>query len=219
MPVSIEENIANAKAAINSACIKAGRNPVEVTILAATKSQPIEKIREAVEAGVKVCGENYIREAEQKISEFGRKVEWHFIGHLQSNKAAKAVELFDCIQSVDSLKLAKKISSMSENLFPIFLEVNIAEEKSKFGFSPAGILSIFPEISALSNIQIRGLFCMAPLLPAEQTRPFFKKMKQLSTQLGLKELSMGMSNDYSVAVEEGSSMVRLGTALFGKREK
>ena len=219
MPSPIQENLARARHEIDFACAKSGRLPQSVELLAATKAQPVEKIQEAISCGVKACGENYLQEAEKKISEIGQSVQWHFIGHLQSNKAKKAVELFDCIQSVDSIKLAKKIDSAASKPFPVFIEVNIAQEKSKFGVSPANIPALFSEISKLSNLEVRGLFCMAPFLEPAQVRPHFKKMKSLAAQLGLSELSMGMSNDFPVAVEEGSTTVRLGTALFGKREK
>ncbi len=211
----IEENILKIRQQINSACSKAGRVSSEISILAATKGRSIEQIKEAVSAGVSICGENYLQEAEKKIAELP-EAEWHFIGHLQSNKAKKAVELFDCIQSVDSVKLACKINDAAEKPFPIFIEVNIAKEKTKFGVLQENVAPLYQEISQLSNIKIRGLFCMAPFVEAEQARPYFQKMKQLAGQLSLKELSMGMSNDFAVAVEEGSTMIRLGTAVFGK---
>lgn len=215
----IEENLLKTRGQINSACAKYGRDLESVSILAATKDQPVERIREAISLGVNFCGENYLQDAEKKISEIGSLVEWHFIGHMQSNKAKRAVELFDCIQSVDSAKLARKISDAAENPFPIFIEVNIGGEKSKFGVFPEKLAPLHQEISQLPNLKIRGLFCMAPFVAPEQTRPFFQKMAQLAKQLSLKELSMGTSNDFAVAVEEGSTMIRLGTAIFGEREK
>jgi hypothetical protein len=214
----INQNFAAIKKNIASACAKAGRSASEVQLLAAVKAQPIEKINAAIEAGIRICGENYVQGAEQKIKEIGNAVEWHFIGHLQSNKAKKAVELFKCIQTVDSAKLAQKISDAATGKFPVFIEVNIAAEKSKFGVLPENVPSFYNEIKKLPNLQVKGLFCMAPFLPAEQARQYFKKMRQLAQQLGLRELSMGMSNDYAIAVEEGSTMVRIGTALFGERE-
>ncbi len=214
----INQNFAAIKKNIAAACAKAGRDADEISILAAVKAQPIEKINAAIAAGIRICGENYVQEAEQKIKEIGGRVEWHFIGHLQSNKVLQAVELFSCVQSVDSLKLARKINDAAEKQFPVFIEVNIAAEKSKFGVLPENVPSFYNEIKKLPNLQVKGLFCMAPLLPAEQTRQYFKKMRQLAQQLGLRELSMGMSNDYQIAIEEGSTMLRLGTALFGERE-
>ena len=201
---------------VNAACKKAGRNSGEVKILAATKDRTVEEIKEVAVLGISLCGENYLQEAEEKISSLP-EIEWHFIGHLQSNKAKKAVQLFDCIQSVDSIKLAKKIDASAEKHFPVFIEINIGEEKSKHGVSPTQLPSFFQSLKQFKNLDVKGLMCMAPFVEAEQTRGCFQKMKQLATQLGLKELSMGMSNDYSTAVEEGSTMVRLGTALFGER--
>lgn len=214
----VKENFFEIEKAIAESCARAGRNANEVKILAATKSQPIEKIQVAIEAGIKICGENYVAEAEKKINEIGNAVEWHFIGHLQSNKVKKAVELFDCIHSVDSLKLAQKINNSVTVPFPVFIEVNIGREESKFGILPEDVPSFYREIAKLHNLEVKGLFCMAPFLSAEQIRPHFQKMRQLAEQLSLKELSMGMSNDYLAAVEEGSTMIRIGTALFGKRD-
>ncbi len=193
-------------------------HPQKAKILAASKSQPIEKIQEAAAAGVKLFGENYLQEAEKKISQ-EPNLEWHFIGHLQTNKAKKAVELFKCIQTVDSLKLAKKINDASPKPFPVFLELNIASEKNKFGIKPEKLEPFFANLKQFQNLEVKGLFCMAPFMPKEQTRPFFQKMRSLSQTLSLKELSMGMSNDYTIAIEEGATMVRIGTALFGEREK
>jgi pyridoxal phosphate enzyme (YggS family) len=214
----INQNFAAIKKNIAAACAKSGRNANAVEVLAATKGRSLEQINAAIAAGIRICGENYVQEAEQKIKEIGGRAEWHFIGHLQSNKAQKAVELFSCVQSVDSLKLAQKINDAAAGKFPVFIEVNIAAEKSKFGVLPENVPSFYNEIKKLPNLQVKGLFCMAPFLPAEQTRQYFKKMRQLAQQLGLRELSMGMSNDYQIAIEEGNTMLRLGTALFGERE-
>jgi len=211
----LPQSLSAAEHAIAQACRKAGRNPAEVSILVASKGRSIEQIREAASAGIKIFGENYLQEAEKKISELPG-LEWHFIGHLQSNKAKKAVELFSCIQSLDSLKLAGKIDAASENPFPVFVEVNIASEQTKFGVSPAELPSFIISLKELPNIKVRGLMCMAPFQPAEQSRTCFQKMASITQQLSLKELSMGMSNDYPIAVEEGSTIVRLGTALFGE---
>jgi pyridoxal phosphate enzyme (YggS family) len=214
----VRENFAAIKKNVAEACARAGRSPADVQILAATKAQPVEKIRAAIDAGISACGENYLQEAERKINEIGRAVEWHFIGHLQGNKAKKAVQLFDCIQSLDSIKLAGKIDAAALSPLPVFVEVNIAKEESKFGVSPAGLPEFLASLEEFRNLQVRGLFCMAPFLPSGQTRPCFRKMRQLAARFSLGELSMGMSNDYAVAVQEGSTMVRIGTALFGERK-
>lgn len=226
----ISQNLREIRRNIASACAVSGRNSGEISILAAAKSQPPEKILSAVSAGITIFGENYLQEAEKKISEIGRNVQWHFIGHLQANKAKKAAQLFGMVQTVDSLKVAQKLdaASVSENkILPILIEVNIGEEPQKFGVLPAGIPEFVRSLSGLKNLEIRGLMCMPPLLPAEQTRPYFKKMSCLFRQLkAVKQnnlnpaiLSMGMSADYTAAVEEGSTMVRIGTALFGERKK
>ncbi|MDP6671297.1 MAG: YggS family pyridoxal phosphate-dependent enzyme [archaeon] len=219
MSGTIQQNLALIGTQADAACAKSGRKLEEVSILVATKGRTVDQVNEVIAAGISVCGENYLQEAEKKIAEIGSRVEWHFIGHLQSNKAKKAVELFDCIQSVDSAKLAGKISDVAEKPFPVFIEVNIGEEKTKFGVLPKNAASLFQEIKKLPNLKIRGLFCMAPFVEPENARPYFQKMKQLAESLSLKELSMGMSNDFAVAIEEGSTLIRLGTAIFGKREK
>ena len=219
MPGTIQQNIATIRKQVSAACVKSGRRPEDVSILAATKGRTVSQVNEAIAAGISVCGENYLQEAEKKIAEIGSRVEWHFIGHLQSNKAKKAVELFDCIQSIDSAKLAGKINDAAEKPFPVFIEVNIGEEKTKFGVLPKNVAPLFQEIKELPNLKIRGLFCMAPFVEPEQARPFFQKMKQLAGPLSLEELSMGMSNDFAIAVEEGATTIRLGTTIFGKREK
>jgi hypothetical protein len=228
LPGTIKERLEKIKSGIALSCAKTGRPPGEISILAATKSQPPEKILAAVSVGIAIFGENYLQEAEKKISEIGRNVQWHFIGHLQANKAKKAGQLFDMVQTVDSLKVAQKLdaASASENkVLPILIEVNIGEEPQKFGVLPAGVPEFVRSLSGLKNLEIRGLMCMPPQLPAEQARLCFKKMSQIFLQLksarqgnlNPKTLSMGMSGDFTVAVEEGSTMVRIGTALFGDR--
>lgn len=193
---------------------KVARRPEEIKLLVATKGQAIETVRAIIKQGVKICGENYLQDALPKVTELRDLVEWHFIGHLQSNKVKKVVENFDCIQSVDSIKLARKINDTVDKIFPIYLEINIGNEDSKFGIDLNNIIKLKNQISELENIQIQGLFCMAPFINKSQTRPYFKQMKELSKKLALKELSMGMSNDYQIAIEEGGTMIRIGSALF-----
>ncbi|MCX6799184.1 MAG: YggS family pyridoxal phosphate-dependent enzyme [Candidatus Diapherotrites archaeon] len=222
----IKENLYRINEQIKQACAAAGRSPSGVSILAATKSQPIEKIHAAVAAGIKICGENYLQEAERKINEIGSCVEWHFIGHLQSNKAKKAGHLFDVVQTVDSAKLASRLNDAAEKKLPVLVEVNIGEEAQKFGVMPAGLAAFIRSLSELKNLEIQGLMCMPPLLPPEQARAYFKRMFSFFQQLKIlnqqnlnpKILSMGMSNDFAVAVEEGATMVRIGTALLGERK-
>ena len=194
--------------------------PPDVKLVAVTKTRTVEEIRHAIMSGVTCIGENRVQEAEKKFP-FLPKVEKHMIGHLQTNKVKLAVELFDMIQSVDSLKLAEEISKRCETIgkvMPVLVEVNIGNEPNKYGIKPEDAGSFVKEISKLKNIDVQGLMCVAPLLAPEETRPYFKKMKQLFGSVGnMKWLSMGMSNDYKTAIEEGSNMVRIGTAIFGYR--
>lgn len=224
-PAEISGNLRKINQDIAAACAKSSRQPADVSVLAAAKDQSPEKIRAAIAAGIAIFGENYLQEAESKISEIGRGVQWHLIGHLQSNKAKKAAQLFDMVQTVDSAKLAGKLNDAAEKKLLVLVEVNIGEEPQKFGVLPANLLPFVSSLSGFQNIEIQGLMCMPPLLPPEQTRPYFKKEFSLFQQLkSIKQqnlnpttLSMGMSSDFAVAVEEGSTMVRIGTALFGPR--
>ena len=199
--------------------------PENVKIVAATKKQPTEKIREAVQAGIKVIGENTVQEAGKKFSEFDFPVEKHFIGHLQSNKAKKAVELFDLIQSVDSLKLAKKIDCAcieAKKQMPVLIELN-SGEKQKFGLEKEKVFELAEEIKKMNQINLKGLMFVAPFFEEqEKTAPFFAEAKRVFVELksnqGLIEfLSMGMTNDYKTAIKQGSNMVRIGTKIFGER--
>lgn len=194
--------------------------PSNVKLIAVTKTRTIEEIKKAIEAGINCIGENRVQEAKQKFPSFPN-VEKHMIGHLQTNKAKIAVELFDMIQSVDSVKLAKEISKRCEEInkvMPILIEINIGNEEIKHGIKPEKTKDFLNKISQFKNIDIQGLMCIAPFIKPEETRPYFKKMKELFESLGnLKWLSMGMTNDYKVAIEEGSNMVRIGTAIFGER--
>lgn len=195
--------------------------PSHVKLIAVTKTRTVEEINEAIRAGVNCIGENRVKEAEEKFNLL-LKVEKHMIGSLQTNKVKLAVELFDMIQSVDSLKLAKEIDKRCaaiHKVMPVLIEVNIGNEKNKHGINPEDVKNFLLELSSLKHISVQGLMCVSPMLEPEQVRPYFKKMKQLFDSIGnLKWLSMGMSNDYKIAIEEGSNMVRIGTLLFGKRE-
>lgn len=196
--------------------------PKKVKIVAATKNQPAEKVKEAVEAGIKIIGENIVQEAEAKFSEFDFRVEKHFIGHLQSNKAGKAVELFDCIQSVDSLKLARKIDSVCielEKKIPVFIELNLGE-KQKFGIRKEEINKLAEEIKELNSIKLNGLMFMAPFFEEkEKSGSYFIEAKKVFDELKkvyqIEFLSMGMTNDFRIAIENGSNMIRIGTKIFG----
>lgn len=211
---------------IAAACQRAGRDFFDVTLVAVSKTVEPARIRQAIEAGVSVLGENHVQEAASKISELAHivaehKAEWHLIGHLQSNKARRAVELFSTIQSVDSFKLAKRLDSIAGELgkrLPVFIEVNLGGEESKAGATPGEVLPLCEQVAKLANLELRGLMAVPPFFDdAEEARPFFRRLRTLSDQAQLKELSMGMSNDFEIAIEEGATLVRIGTALFGAR--
>ncbi len=225
--MDIAENLNSIRQRIAAACARAHRHPDAVTLLAVSKSHPPETIRAAVEGGQILFGENKIQEAKAKIPLCPGKARWQFIGHLQSNKVRDAVALFELIQGVDSLAIASEISKRAEQAgktMPILLEVNVAGEGSKFGYAPERLLAELNALNALPRLEIRGLMAIPPYAPeAEKSRPYFQKLRELKTQaeqaLGasLPELSMGMSGDFEIAIEEGATMVRVGTALFGER--
>ena len=212
---------------IAAACARAGRDVNRVTLLAVSKTHPPETIRAAVDCGQIYFGENKIQEAKAKISLCPGKARWQFIGHLQSNKVRDAVELFEMIQGVDSLAIAQEISKRAVQIsktMPILIEVNVAGEASKFGRAPEKLLAELNELNALPKIEIHGLMAIPPFTPLpEKARPYFKKLRELKVEcekiLGapLPHLSMGMSGDFEVAIEEGATIVRVGTALFGER--
>lgn len=225
--MSFAENLNSIRQRIAAACVRAGRAESAVTLLAVSKTHPPETIREAVNCGQFLFGENKIQEAKAKIPLCPGKARWQFIGHLQSNKVRDAVELFDLVQGVDSLNLAREISKRAEQAaktMPILLEVNVAGEASKFGYAPEALLAELNELNALPRIEIHGLMAIPPFTPVpEKARPYFRKLRELKERaeavLGvpLPQLSMGMSGDFEVAIEEGSTLVRIGTALFGER--
>jgi pyridoxal phosphate enzyme (YggS family) len=225
--VDFSENLNSIRQRMKAACDRAGRAPDSVTLLAVSKTHPPEAIREAVSCGQVLFGENKIQEARAKIPLCPGRARWHFIGHLQSNKVREAVELFEMIQGVDSLAIAQEISKRAEQAaktLPILLEVNVAGEASKFGYPPAQLLAELETLNALSKIEIHGLMAIPPYAPvAEKSRPYFKRLRELKTEcekiLGvpLPQLSMGMSGDFEIAIEEGATLVRVGTALFGER--
>ena len=226
--MSLTENLDSIQQRIRAACERAGRDAASVTLLGVTKGQPPEAVTEAGRLGLTFFGENKIQEAKAKISLCSGKLRWHFIGHLQSNKCRDAVELFEMIESVDSLYLAQEISKRAEpasKTMPILLEVNLAGEASKFGYSPEKLLAELSQINALPRLEIHGLMTVPPWTSnAENVRPVFRKLRELKEQaeqvLGapLPHLSMGMSGDFEVAIEEGATIVRVGTALFGPRK-
>jgi hypothetical protein len=226
--MSIAANIATVQERIASACEKSGRSPEDVTLVAVTKGQPPEAVREAAEAGLTLFGENKVQEGRAKIPLCPGRLRWHLIGHLQTNKCRDAVHFFEMIQSVDSLGVAREIQKRAEQAakrVPILLEVNVAGESSKFGYRPDVLLAELAEINSLTRLEIQGLMSIPPWTPdPEKVRPLFRRIRELKSQceeiLGapMSTLSMGMSGDFEVAIEEGATMIRVGTALFGARK-
>ncbi len=214
---------------IADACARANRDPATVTLQAVTKGQPPEVVRAAADLRLVLFGENRVQEAKAKIPQCPARLQWHMIGHLQSNKCRDAVQLFSMIQSVDSLALAEEIAKWADKqakTVPVLLEVNIAGESSKFGYPPARLLAEFNQLNALQKIEIHGLMTVAPWSPQpERVRPVFQRLRELKQEceqiLGapLPQLSMGMSGDFEVAIEEGATIIRVGTALFGPRAR
>lgn len=204
--------------------------PSGVELEAAAKGQPPEKIVEAIEAGVKIIGENYVQEALAAQTIIGRAVRWHFIGHLQKNKVKKAVEIFDLIETVDSFELALEIEKRAEaaaKVMPVLIEVNSGREPQKFGVWPEKVIDLACQIVKLPHLRFMGLMTMGPLAgDPEEARPYFRETRLLFEELKrlnlpnseLRYLSMGMTNSYRVAIEEGANLIRIGTKIFGPRE-
>jgi len=204
--------------------------PDNVMLVAAAKTRTPEEILEAVESGIKVVGENYVQEAQRAFALTGRRARWHFIGHLQKNKVKKAVQIFDLIQTVDSVDIAEEIDKRCSQLgrvMPVLCEVNIAGEKTKWGVSPEKVEDLVRDLSSLKNIKIMGLMTMGPLFEdPEKLRPCFRETKGIFEEIKrmnipnvkMRYLSMGMSSSYRVAIEEGANVVRIGTGIFGPRE-
>lgn len=196
------------------------RIPDAVTLVAVTKTVPPERVDAALAAGISVFGESKIQEAKAKIPLVSSRARWHFIGHLQSNKARDAVELFELIHSVDSVKLAGELNKWADRAGktqPILLEVNVSGEASKFGIRPEDLPATLAEIQKFPRLEVRGLMTVPPL--GKDPRPYFRQLRQLRDQTGLRELSMGMSHDFETAIQEGATLVRIGTAIFGERIK
>lgn len=219
--MDIEENILEVRRRIAQACERSHRSPSEITLVAVTKTIDTHAIKTAYDYGIKDFGENRVQEAGGKIeqlSELKPDITWHMVGHLQSNKASEAVELFDIIHSVDSIKLAGILSQHARKTLPVLLQVNVSEEATKGGFTAGQITSVVDEIRKLPNLKIKGLMTIAPLTAdPEEARSFFKKLRGIRDPLGLEHLSMGMTDDFEVAVEEGATILRIGRAIFGAR--
>ena len=217
--MTIEKNLKEVKERITKSALKVYRHPEDIKLIAVTKTFPVDVINKAIDLNIKSIGETKVQEAKKKFEEIGNKVEWHMIGHLQSNKAKDAVKIFDIIHSIDRMKIAKKVSDkcleLNKNM-PVLVQVNLTEDK--FGIKPEEIVEFVNKIKKLDGIKVEGLMTIAPFVEPEETRPYFKKLRELSLKCNLKELSMGMSNDFEVAIEEGATMVRIGTAIFGERK-
>lgn len=229
----LSERISSVFKKITYAALRTGRNPEDIKLIAVTKSQPIDKIKEASQLGLRIFGENRVQEAKIKIetlkeftAQWKMTIEWHMIGHLQSNKAKEAVRLFEIIHSMDSEKLAVIINKEAEKINKIqrvLIQVKLSQEESKYGVNIDKIEELVELCTKLPNLKVEGLMTIPPYFEnPEDSRPYFKKLRQIKEVLSqkgycLKELSMGMSNDFEVAIEEGATMVRIGTALFGQR--
>ncbi|MGV3773549.1 MAG: YggS family pyridoxal phosphate-dependent enzyme [Verrucomicrobiales bacterium] len=226
--MGLPENFEAIKSRIDAACARAGREPGEVLLLPVTKGQDPNKIKAFAELGYTLFGENKVQEGKLKKSLCPSRFRWHMIGHLQSNKCKDALITFDMIQSVDSISLAEELNKVADKLakhVPILLEVNIAGEATKYGFRPDAVLKDLEALNKLNRLEIHGLMTIAPYTPEpEKVRPIFKQLAELKRQCEeileapLQHLSMGMSGDFEVAIEEGATIVRIGTALFGPRQ-
>lgn len=230
MPSIIPKNIAAVRERVEKAAKRAGRDTREITILAAAKSVDVKRLQEAVKAGIHTLGENYIQEAKKKIDNIrkGKDISWHFIGHLQKNKAKDAVKLFDMIETVDSIGLAKELNKRVKEKLDVLIQVNLAKETTKGGVTEHEALGLAREIAKLENISLKGLMTIPPYFEIpEMSRPYFTELRRLAEKIRrenipgiiMKELSMGMSHDFEIAIEEGATTIRVGTAIFGERPK
>lgn len=225
----LQDNLIQVEQNIEEACRRAGRDRSEVTLIAVSKTKPVETLQEAYDLGVRVFGENKVQEMADKYEVLPKDIRWHLIGHLQRNKVKYIIDKAVRIHSVDSLRLAQTIEKEAKkhNLTAhILIEVNVAREESKFGIFPEDLEALVDEIAKLPHIQVDGLMTIAPFVPdPEENRPVFRELRKLSVDISAKKvdnvnmsvLSMGMTNDYQVAIEEGATMVRVGTGIFGAR--
>jgi len=217
----IEHNVASVRARIARAAARAGRRPRDITLIAVSKTQPAAAVIAAYAAGVRDFGENRVQEAGAKVVAVragGIEPRWHMIGHLQRNKVPAALDRFDILHSVDSEELARAIDVRARRRVPVLIEVNVAGEESKHGVPPAAVPALARLVGGLPNIDLLGLMTVAPQADdPEDVRPVFRELRKLRDAIGLRELSMGMTDDFEVAVEEGSTFVRVGRAIFGPR--
>lgn len=219
--MSIAENVDAVRVRISQACERVGRSPDEVTLVAITKTQEPAAIREAHAAGLRHFGENRVQEAKGKLDELQdlrTSSTWHMVGHLQTNKAGLALELFDTIQSIDSVRLAESVGRHADRIVPVMIEVNVAGEDTKAGLELDEVKTALDRIRSMPKLEVTGLMTVAPwMADPEEVRPVFRRLKQLRDELGVQHLSMGMTDDFEVAIEEGATVVRVGRAIFGER--
>ena len=227
--MSIKDNYQKITANVGKACERVGRDPAEVTVMGVAKSQPTEKVKEAFQCGIHLIGENKTQEADVHQAELkSLGIKWHFIGKLQKNKINRILKSFDFIQSVDGVKSLEHIHKRVSQVTDVFIEINIGDEKNKSGFTVDGLKKALNYIALLDRVRITGLMCIPPLSDdPEEVRPYFRELRQLKDEINdmnlsnfyIQHLSMGMSGDYEAAVEEGATIIRIGTALFGRRLK
>lgn len=225
----IRENWDRLWESINEVCHQTGRHPEEIEVVAVAKTIPVELVREAVDCGIREIGENRVQEAKSKYEAIGRRAHWHLVGHLQTNKVKVALEIFELIHSLDSLKLANEISSRAERMSKqarVLLQVNTSEEETKFGLEPERVFEFAEQVASLPNLKVQGVMTIGPFTDDDtlirksfrQLRGLFEELKKASIpNIDMEILSMGMSADYQVALQEGANMLRIGTSIFGPR--
>lgn len=224
--MTIQENIERLRARVDEVAVRADRNPDEITIVAVAKTISTARIEEAIACGIRIIGENRVQETRQKYTIIGDKIDWHMVGHLQTNKVKEAVRVFRMIQSLDSLRLAQEIEKRAIKQVDCLIEVNTSKEASKFGLAPNEVFDLYDNIRKLKKVNVLGLMTIGPgwaIDDPEASRPCFRMLHDLRDELSQEcdrpfpVLSMGMTSDFEVAIEEGSNMIRIGTAIFGPR--
>ena len=227
---TIQENIAFVRERIDKAAERTGRNPSDITIVAVAKGIDVHRIQEALDGGIDIIGENKVQEAQQKVKTMDGSMTWHMVGHLQRNKVKEAVRIFKMIQSLDSLRLAEEINSRAltaGTIMDVLVQVNTSQEETKYGFDPQEVFDFLRTISTFKGLSVRGLMTIGAFLPdPEEVRPCFRLLRELKEKIieadipniEMDYLSMGMTSDFEVAIEEGANMVRIGTAIFGPRD-
>ena len=226
----VAENYRYVLKKVEEACVRSGRDPKDVTLIAVSKTKPVEDLKEAYQLGIRTFGENKVQELTEKYEVLPKDIHWHMIGHMQRNKVKYIIDKVDLIHSVDSIRLAETIDKEAQKhdlIANILVEVNVAKEESKFGLMPEEVPAFVEQISKFSHIRVKGLMTIAPFVEnPEDNRPVFAHLRKLSVDIAKKNidnitmsiLSMGMTNDYQVAIEEGATMVRVGTGIFGARD-